>query len=131
MSTKANIDAALRGYITCALWSSNDESDERGGEPMDENYSRSDIAASSVRRMRSDVSKFVKANKATIEQYLNYYDWEQLGHDLWLTRNGHGAGFWDRDYRGHDGIGEKLTKGAEKLGGCSLYVGDDHKVYVS
>jgi hypothetical protein len=20
----------------------------------------------------------------------------QLGHDLWLTRNGHGAGFWDR-----------------------------------
>lgn len=21
---------------------------------------------------------------------------EQLGHDLWLTRNGHGAGFWSR-----------------------------------
>lgn len=20
----------------------------------------------------------------------------QMGHDLWLTRNGHGAGFWDR-----------------------------------
>jgi len=24
------------------------------------------------------------------------YDPEQLGHDLWLTRNGHGVGFWDR-----------------------------------
>ncbi len=23
-------------------------------------------------------------------------DPEQIGHDLWLTRNGHGAGFWDR-----------------------------------
>lgn len=23
-------------------------------------------------------------------------DPEQLGHDLWLTRNGHGTGFWDR-----------------------------------
>lgn len=23
-------------------------------------------------------------------------DWAQAGHDLWLTRNGHGAGFWDR-----------------------------------
>jgi len=25
-------------------------------------------------------------------------DWDvgQLGHDLWLTRNGHGTGFWDR-----------------------------------
>ena len=21
---------------------------------------------------------------------------DQAGHDLWLTRNGHGAGFWDR-----------------------------------
>lgn len=21
---------------------------------------------------------------------------EQMGHDLWLTRNGHGCGFWDR-----------------------------------
>lgn len=24
------------------------------------------------------------------------------GHDLWLTRNGHGAGFWDGDWRDHD-----------------------------
>lgn len=23
-------------------------------------------------------------------------DWRQVGHDLWLTRNGHGTGFWDR-----------------------------------
>ena len=23
-------------------------------------------------------------------------DWSQAGHDLWLTRNGHGVGFWDR-----------------------------------
>ncbi len=23
-------------------------------------------------------------------------DWRQAGIDLWLTRNGHGAGFWDR-----------------------------------
>jgi hypothetical protein len=27
---------------------------------------------------------------------LTQYDPAQLGHDLWLTRNGHGAGFWDR-----------------------------------
>ena len=23
-------------------------------------------------------------------------DWRQVGHDLFLTRNGHGCGFWDR-----------------------------------
>jgi hypothetical protein len=27
---------------------------------------------------------------------LGQYDPTQIGHDLWLTRNGHGAGFWDR-----------------------------------
>jgi hypothetical protein len=27
---------------------------------------------------------------------LSKFDPAQIGHDLWLTRNGHGAGFWDR-----------------------------------
>ena len=27
---------------------------------------------------------------------LSQYDQTQIGHDLWLTRNGHGAGFWDK-----------------------------------
>jgi len=27
---------------------------------------------------------------------LSQFDAAQIGHDLWLTRNGHGAGFWDR-----------------------------------
>jgi hypothetical protein len=27
---------------------------------------------------------------------LTQFDAAQIGHDLWLTRNGHGAGFWDR-----------------------------------
>ena len=33
---------------------------------------------------------------ATLEIDLRDYPAEQVGHDLWLTRNGHGAGFWDR-----------------------------------
>lgn len=33
---------------------------------------------------------------ATLEIDLREYPAEQVGHDLWLTRNGHGAGFWDR-----------------------------------
>ena len=33
---------------------------------------------------------------ATLEIDLRDYPAEQIGHDLWLTRNGHGAGFWDR-----------------------------------
>jgi len=39
-----------------------------------------------------------------IECFLSNDDVGQAGHDFWLTRNGHGTGFWDRpeiygDYR--------------------------------
>lgn len=37
----------------------------------------------------------------------------QAGHDLWLTRNGHGAGFWAR---GLGSMGESLTQAAHILG---------------
>ena len=38
-------------------------------------------------------------------------DDEQNGHDFWLTRRRHGAGFWDRGYG--DSVGEILTKIAQ------------------
>lgn len=33
-----------------------------------------------------------------VEDVEGFYDLdaEQVGHDIWLTRNGHGVGFWDR-----------------------------------
>lgn len=38
------LDRFLRSYVGTALWSSNDESDDRGGELMDRNYGFEDIA---------------------------------------------------------------------------------------
>jgi hypothetical protein len=51
------------------------------------------------------------------------------GHDFWLTRVGHGCGFWDGDWR--DPEGEKLTKLAKLFGERWPYLGDDSLVYVS
>lgn len=34
------------------------------------------------------------------------YTWEHVGHDFWLTSQGHGAGFWDR---GLGEVGDTLT----------------------
>lgn len=43
------------------------------------------------------------------------YSAAQAGHDFWLTRNGHGAGFWDR--KPLDGeLGEALTRLAKDAG---------------
>lgn len=138
-STKKMVNDVLHGYATAALWSSSDNSDESGGEPLDNNYSIGDIASSSLRSMRKDIVKFLRANKKAVYEYAdhrvyNRHDgnvWEHLGHDLWLDRNGHGSGFWDRDYDGHDEIGKKLSKAAGKLGESDLYVGDDGELYVS
>lgn len=41
---------------------------------------------------------------------------EQVGHDLWLTRNGHGVGFWDRPEIYGDELSQELTRVAEAMG---------------
>ena len=52
---------------------------------------------------------------------------EQAGHDFWLTRNGHGAGFWDGDWPKY---GNMLDKGAKCYGEFQTYQGDDGLIYV-
>lgn len=39
-----------------------------------------------------------------------------MGHDLWLTRQHHGTGFWDRDELKANGLGDKLTEVAHAMG---------------
>ncbi len=48
---------------------------------------------------------------------------EQAGHDFWLTRNGHGAGFWDGDWP--EPYGDMLNQGAKCYGEFDTYLGDD------
>ena len=45
------------------------------------------------------------------------YTWEHVGHDFWLTSQGHGAGFWDR---GLGEVGDTLT---DSVSGHSDIVG--------
>ena len=54
---------------------------------------------------------------------------QKMGHDLALTRNGHGSGFWDGgwDDFGED-VGDKLTKMAKALGEVNVYRQDDGKI---
>src|SRR5688500_762108 len=100
-----DLDEFTRAYIETALWSSTDESDpETGGDPMDQNYDLDDIAPETLARMVEDCRKFREAygHLFTDEHCLKYGpDFGidgRAGHDFWLTRNGHGAGFWDGDW---------------------------------
>jgi hypothetical protein len=123
---KAISDKFVEAYLETALWSSNDESDESGGEPLDKNYGTADIAEESIAKAIKDCNSFIKANGADLEEA---GDDSQNGHDFWLTRNGHGAGFWDRGYEA--GVSKRLTDAAHAAGSSDAYVGDDGKVYLT
>jgi hypothetical protein len=116
------MSAFLDGYIECALWSECGDS----GAPLDHRYGRNDIAAEALETMRADCDAFVRT-----EAYRYYAGGSETarraGIDFWLTRNGHGAGFWDGDWG--DVAGRVLTTASKGFGECSLYEGDDGKLY--
>jgi len=112
------LGAFVGSYLEAALWSSNDESDESGGDPLDQNYDFSDIAPDDIELAKADCAEFQKQAGDLLKDMSE----EQAGHDFWLTRNGHGAGFWDR---GLGEIGDKLTEIAHSFGEINIYVGDE------
>lgn len=125
------MDEFTRAYFETALWSTNDESDEQGGEPLDANYGIEDIAPETAKEMEADCADFQERFGQLIEDDDPTYGpdfgrWGRAGHDFWLTRNGHGAGFWDGDWPKH---GDELTDASKEYGEYHLYVGDDGLIY--
>lgn len=113
------MDTFTRAYIEAALWSSTDDNDK----PLDENYTAEDPAPETLESMFFGCKEFQSDNA----ELLDDLDLEQAGHDFWLTRNRHGAGFWDGDY--DEEIGEKLTEASHKFKEITLYIGDDNLIY--
>lgn len=124
---------AFDAYVECALWASTHPDTEMF---LDDNYGPEDIAPEARATMLSDVSDFITCcegegiTRATF--VLAQVTPEQLGHDFWLTRNRHGAGFWDRSYPPeYATLGDRLTVLAHSFGSCDILPGDDGKLYVS
>lgn len=115
-----DLDKVYNAYVECALWSSLDDNER----PMDK--LKYPLAKSAKIRMRRDCIDFVESNRSLlIDSDLTA---DQIGHDFWLTRNHHGAGFWDR------GLGEigDLLKEATQKQFCeqNLYV-NNKRIYLT
>jgi hypothetical protein len=112
------MDYFTEGYIECAVWATSDDK----GEPLD--ALDADLHPDAIARMVADCDDFQKANRADLNEAKDTYHRPDsyLGHDFFLTRNGHGTGFWDR---GMGELGERLTKAAHDCGEVYLYVADD------
>lgn len=124
MSTKAQmiekLDAFTAAYIDCLLWLVRDENEEtldlQGECP-------SILTADALKQCIEDCADFQQANKAALEAAYSdprfQFGVTQSGHDFFLTRNGHGAGFWDR---GLGEVGDTLTKAAKVYGSVDPYL---------
>jgi hypothetical protein len=116
--TATKLDAFTRSYIETALWSSTDED----GLALDNSYDPEDIAPATLAEMVEDCEAFQRDHADDIGDRA-----EQAGHDFWLTRNRHGAGFWDGDWP-HP-AGDRLAGAAHVHGSIDLYVGDDGMIH--
>jgi len=116
------LPAFVRAYITAALWTEDPHAPSgdyaTSGRP-EALYAR--LTAAAVRRMIQECNVFQFANRETLARF-SPSD-ESNGHDFWLTRNHHGAGFWDRPQRAEAECRElaaRLTDAAHASGERSL-----------
>lgn len=75
----------LAGYLACAQWAD---------APENSNARFSNLAICKAAR---DCEEFINACGPLFAQALEHIEPESFGHDFWLTRAGHGAGYWDRN----------------------------------
>jgi len=101
----------LNQYLGTALWASTDDE----GEPLDNNFSINDFSRSSVKEAEKDIKEFLSiADKKLGDDWDREWDEETIGHCLWLSRNGHGAGFFDRKLPFADELQDIARKMGEK-----------------
>lgn len=103
----------IEAYLACAEWSSTvtppgadpdsepvelDSVETEGWHPS--TYARAEADAARFAKLVAEYNaahpSYVKGVRQPDPIDLDKYDPTQVGHDLWLTRNHHGAGFWDR-----------------------------------
>jgi len=131
----SNLDQFVRGYVRCMLWAETDGSDDKRGEPLDRNYGPEDVSPLSMERIRADCALFLeRAGEINEEDRVRSINpdegtvYDYAGHDFWLTRAGHGAGFWDGDWT--EKVGTKLTELSNTFRECEVYVAEGSVVCV-
>lgn len=116
------VDEVLEHYLAAALWTATDEE----GDPLDNNYDLDDLSWEARRQARERVEDFLRLARLTLPtDWEEHWRPEQVGHDLLLTSQRQGAGFWDRGLP----YGDQLTGLAHTFSDPTLYVGEDDLLY--
>lgn len=105
------IEIMARHFLIAALWADCDEGTNPRASGQAQDAARR-ICAAFVDR----IGPAMFAEALAAPGYGSHPDcgaeWPQcaaMGHDLWLTSQGHGVGFWDRSELDADGLGNRLS----------------------
>lgn len=122
------ITTMVDSYIEAALWATSDtrpeDPEDATPRPLDDDFDASDLTSTARDSIESDCEQFATDNWADLKDM----DPGQAGHDFLLTRDGHGAGFWDR---GLGDKGDRLTAACKPWGESGLYVGDSGDIHTT
>lgn len=116
------------------------EEHQEGCFPSDVGYS--DLAPDSLAEIIADCKAFQEKHAEFLDRAYELtadglaYTPTRAGHDFWFTRNGHGVGYWSRDFKDDDSglddcIGDALSDCAKEFRQVDSYLGDDGKVHLS
>lgn len=126
MLTDTEIQDVVTAHLECAIWAD---------WPDEDAANVAELSDEGIEMLRESVHAFVDDESigADLRLWADTFGAGQIGHDLWLTRNRHGAGFWARDTSGGPvtAAGRRLTDAAHAMGPLDLYFGDDDKVHVA
>jgi len=119
-------DEFTRGYIECALWCG--VLCEPELESSEDKHNESALTPAALASMTRDAHEFYAANVADLRA--SSITMERAGHDFWLTRNGHGTGFWDEKSLSEaaDAALDRLTDAAQAYDDTSLVRGLNGKI---
>ena len=112
-----NLEVVIGAYLEAAKFTDCDPDSKDG-------MADADFSEAFLNSSREDCRNFVNLVH-DLEGVENITE-EALGNDFWLTRNRHGAGFWDR---GLEQLGDDLSFWADTFSTVDLYLGDDGLIY--
>lgn len=116
--TPPYLEDFTRGYVECLEWLLSEDIDRDSIEGFD---------SDSMAKIESECAQFVESHADLLRQYVEVTgrDMASAGHDLYLTRNRHGAGFWDR---GSHPCLRELTDSAHAMGETHEYLTDGKEI---
>lgn len=125
-----DIDKILKGYIECSIWTEEERLNEDMGNNIDQgenvSFDFEDVNENDIKNAYKDIEKFINlVGQNAIQEAIDQNGEFKLGMDIWFTRNGHGAGFFDHGYENE----EALINVGKSLKEINLDIGSHGKLY--